>query len=123
MRFLPNRSSSIVIILACVASFALEGCSSVHVRAKQSSHADDLQEKTVVALWWGGNDPLEDVDCNGDGLNIVSVKTSWIYSFCSVITLGAVVPMDIEYKCTVGSLDGGQPLGQADPSAAPRSED
>ena len=114
MNALSNRGVSLLIVLACVSSFTLEGCSSVHVRARQATHADDVQEKTVFALWWGGSDPVESVDCGGHGLNIVSVKTSWIYSLCSVVTLGAVVPMDIEYKCTEEPLQGGQPLGSTE---------
>ena len=71
--------------------------------------------KTVVALWWGANDPLESVECGETGLKLVSVKTSWIYSLCSVVTLGAVVPMDIEYTCTSTPLSGGGDLGEVRP--------
>lgn len=103
-----NQVLWIVLVMYCI---VFEGCSSVHVTAKQASKADDIYEKTVWALWWGGSDPVESVECNGNGLQIVTVKTSWIYSLCTVVTLGAVVPFDIEYRCTSEPLQGGGEIG------------
>jgi hypothetical protein len=97
----------LVVLVLSSLTITFEGCSTVHVVANQASLADDTYKTTVWALWWGVSDPVESVDCNGDGLKIVSMKTNWIYSLCTVVTLGAVVPMDIEYRCTLGSLDGG----------------
>jgi hypothetical protein len=88
-----------------------EGCSSVSIIAKQASKADDTFKKTEFALWWGLSDPVENVDCQGNGLQVVNVSTNWIYSLCTVITLGAVVPVDVEYRCTTGSLQGGGTIG------------
>lgn len=101
-----------ILIVSFVSISALsESCSTVHVRAKQSSKADDIYKKTVYALWWGGSDPIENVDCgDGKGLHIVSSSSSWLYSLCTVITLGAVVPMDIEYRCTSENLQNGGTL-------------
>ena len=108
---LKTKRALFIVLFASLTSFSLESCSSVNVNAKQSSKADDTYSKTVVALWWGGSDPVESVDCAGNGLNIVSVKTNWFYSVCSFVTLGAVVPMDIEYRCTSGELQGGGDIG------------
>ena len=96
-----------LLIITTTSLVLLNGCSGVHVRANQVPVADDIYEKTVVALWWGASDPLESVECGEGGLKLVSVKTSWIYSLCSVVTLGAVVPMDIEYRCAGSPLEGG----------------
>ena len=104
-----NQVLWIVLVMYCI---AFEGCSSVHVSAKQASKADDTYEKTVWALWWGASDPLESVDCNGNGLQIVTMKTSWIYSLCTFVTLGAAVPVDIEYRCTSEPLQGGDEIGE-----------
>jgi len=104
-----NQVLWIVLVMYCI---AFEGCSSVHVSAKQASKADDTYEKTVWALWWGASDPVESVDCNGNGLQIVTMKTSWIYSLCTFVTLGAVVPVDIEYRCTSEPLQGGDEIGE-----------
>ena len=101
----------ILIIAVTIFSFSFEGCSSVYVIAKQASKADDIQTKTVFALWWGASDPVENVDCKGNGLHDVSVKTNWFYSICTFVTLGAVVPMDIEYRCTSNPLDDGGEIG------------
>ena len=48
----------IVLAMSCI-TYTFEGCSSVHVSAKQASKADDTNEKTVWALWWGVSDPVE----------------------------------------------------------------
>ena len=101
----------IVLVISCI-TFTFDGCSSVHVQAIQAPKADDTFEKTVWALWWGASDPLESVDCNGNGLQIVTMKTSWIYSLCTFVTLGAAVPVDIEYRCTSEPLQGGDEIGE-----------
>jgi hypothetical protein len=84
----------------------------VHINAIQSSKADDICSKTVFALWWGVNDPVEEVDCKGNGLQFVSVQTNWFYSALTVITLGAVVPYDIQYRCTSENMQNGGSIGQ-----------
>ena len=113
MRKTLNKSkhSLAISLIIFIMSFSFEGCSSVHVVAKQASKADDIHEKTVWALWWGASDPLENIDCQGNGLQIVSYKTSWIYSLCSFVTFGAVVPMDVEYRCTSAPMQGGGEIG------------
>lgn len=105
-----NRTIILIIVLSFV-SFSFEGCSSVYVIAKQASKADDTYTKTVFALWWGASDPVENVECNGNGLQNVSFKTNWLYSVCTFVTLGAVVPMDIEYRCTSEPLQDGGVIG------------
>ncbi len=100
-----------IVLVISYGTLALPGCSSVHVAAKQASKADDTFETTVWALWWGGSDPVESVDCSGNGLQVVSTSTNWLYSLCAVVTLGAVVPLDIEYRCTSTPLQGGDELG------------
>lgn len=106
-----NRKSLTVVIFISILIFSLEGCSAVEIKAVQSSKADDIFSKTVVALWWGGGDPLEEVDCSGNGLQFVRVKSSWLYSLCTVVTLGAVVPFDVEYRCTSVPLQNGGEIG------------
>jgi hypothetical protein len=104
-----NRTIVLVfVLLFCT----FGGCSTVTVTAVQASKADDIYTKTVVALWWGGSDPEEKVDCQGNGLQFVSVKTNWLYSLCSVLTLGAVVPADIQYRCTSVPLQENGPIGE-----------
>ncbi len=93
--------------------FTAGGCSTVSVVAKQASKADDMQKTTVVAYWWGASDPVRNADCGGNGLQVVSVKTNWVYSLCAVVTLGAVVPLDVHYRCTTGTLQGGGSIGEA----------
>lgn len=105
------KHSGTALIVISVLFISIEGCSAVEVKAVQSSKTDDIFSKTVVALWWGGGDPLEEVDCSGNGLQFVRVKSSWLYSLCTVVTLGAVVPFDIEYRCTSIPLQDGGEIG------------
>ena len=106
------RRTAVIIFLVSFAATTYTGCSStVTVTANQASLADDTIKKTEVALWWGISDPLENVDCKGNCLKYVSVKTNWLYSLCTVVTLGAVVPMDVEYRCMSASMQDGGTLG------------
>ncbi len=100
----------LVVGLSC-ASLSFESCSTANVTARQAPLADDTYKTTVWAMWWGASDPVESVDCNGNGLKIVSVSTSWLYSLVTVVTLGAVVPMDVEYRCASESMQGGGDIG------------
>src|SRR5512143_1864989 len=62
------------LLLVCAISIAsIEGCSTVSVVAAQASKADDTFTTTRISLWWGANDAVENVDCKGNGLQIVSV--------------------------------------------------
>lgn len=108
------------VLLISFINIPMEGCSTVSVKAYQSSQADPKDTtaqkdghyyKTVYALWWGASDIVQNVDCNdngqSNGLSIVNVRTNWLYSLCSIVTLGAVVPLDVEYRCTSNQLQGG----------------
>lgn len=89
-----------------------EGCSTATVTARQAPLADDTYKTTVWAFGWGASDPVESIDCGSNtGLKVVSVSTSWVYSLITVVTLGAVVPMDIEYRCASEPMQGGGDIG------------
>lgn len=110
--FIQQFNHTVVIVLfISIISISFVGCSTVEVKALQSSKADDIYSKTVIALWWGGSDPLEEVDCNGNGLQFVQVKSNWLYSLCTVLTIGAVVPFDIQYRCTSITMQDGGEIG------------
>ena len=107
------RRAIAVMLVISVVSFSQTGCSSsVSVVAKQASKADDVIKKTEVALWWGVSDPVQNAECGGNGLQFVSVRTNWLYSLCTVVTLGAVVPVDVEYRCTSEPMQDGGEIGQ-----------
>ena len=101
-----------LLLIVTIVSFTIDGCSSVYVNAVQSSKADDIYSKTVFALWWGISDPVEEVDCNGNGLQFVQVKSNLFYSMLTVLTLGAVVPYDIQYRCTSEPMQDGGTIGR-----------
>ncbi len=111
---LMHRTVSLVLVIA-VLSLSQGGCASgVEITAMQASKADDRITKTEVALWWGLADRTESVDCKGNGLQFVSAKTNWFYSLCTVVTLGAVVPLVVEYRCTSVPLQDGGKIGMTE---------
>lgn len=105
------RTISVLLIISVV-SISHTGCSSsVSVVAKQASKADDVIKKTEVSLWWGVSDAVQNAECSGNGLQFVAVKTNWLYSLCTVVTLGAVVPLDVEYRCASAPMQDGGEIG------------
>jgi hypothetical protein len=68
-------------------------------------------ETTDLALWWGLCDAVENVKCPGNGLQIVNLKTNWIYSLCTVITFGLVAPVDEEFRSTSTPMQNGGTIG------------
>jgi len=100
-----------IIISVSLLVFSIEGCSSFYVVAEQASKADDIYNETVFSYLWGLDDNLESVECHGEGLQMVSVKTNWVYSLCTFVTLGAIVPMEVEYRCTSVPLQDGGEIG------------
>lgn len=109
IRYKGSRATAIALVCA-LSMQAFDGCSTVSVVAKQASKADDIMTMTRVSLWWGASDAVENIDCKGNGLQIVSVKTNWLYSLCTVVTLGAVVPVDVACRCTSVPLEDGGTL-------------
>ncbi len=107
-----SKSLAVVLVVSLL-SFPQTGCSStVNVVAEQASRADDIYKTTEVALFWGLMDRVHGVDCDGHGFQIVSVKTNWFYSLCTVVTWGAVVPLTVEYRCTSPSPEDGGVIGE-----------
>lgn len=107
-----HGSPLIIVVVVSLLSLQPIGCSStVSVVAEQASRADDIHQTTEVAFLWGLMDRTRGVDCDGNGLQIVSAKTNWFYSLCTVLTMGAVVPLTVEYRCTSTPLQDGGEIG------------
>ena len=86
----------------------IESCSTFTVTSKQTPNADDIFTTTKIAWAWGISDVKLQEDCSGNGLQFVAMETNWLYSLCSVATLGIIVPMEIQYRCAgVPAHDGG----------------
>jgi hypothetical protein len=65
-----------------------------------ASPATDFQKRTVWILFWGWNqENIRPFDCYGNGLAEVRVSTNLGYAFISVLTLGFVQPLTIEWEC------------------------
>jgi hypothetical protein len=113
IKTLEKKTVTIPVILYLIfISFSQQGCSSAELVAKQASSADDTYHKTVVLYFWGVMDYSESIDCKGQGFKRVSTRTNWLYALCTVVSLGAVVPLELEYRCTSQPLIEGNPIGQ-----------
>lgn len=110
-KFQTTAKFVLVVTIVC---FTFSGCSSVNIIASQASKADDIFSKTVFAIGWGLSDPAENADCKGEGLQFISVSSSWFYSLVTVVTLGAVVPYDVKYRCTSVSMQDGGTIGESE---------
>lgn len=129
--YFGSRKIFFMLTFFSLAFFWQTGCSTVNVIAKQTPAGFDTIHKTEWTFLWGLYDKDEKVSCGTDsiicagtnpgseikhrivnGLQQVSVSTNWLYSFITVVTLGAVVPFDVEYLCISGQLQNGGTIGQ-----------
>jgi hypothetical protein len=64
------------------------------------SPATSLERKTVWVLFWGWNQVnVLPTDCTGTGFAEVRVSTNLGYELISVLTIGFVQPITIEWNC------------------------
>lgn len=65
-----------------------------------ASPATDFEKRTVWILFWGWNQQnIRPFNCYGNGLAEVRVSTNLGYALISVLTLGFVQPLTIEWEC------------------------
>ncbi|MBL0177403.1 MAG: hypothetical protein IPP94_19535 [Ignavibacteria bacterium] len=110
-RLLRFRITAVLLL-----SLTLPGCYSYRVVSENTARADDIHRATVVSLFWGivqSNDVT--AACNGNGLQQVTYKNNFLYSLCTVATLGIVSPADVEYRCSTGVVRGNDDMGQTLP--------
>ena len=85
---------------AC-ALFLLQGCYQFRVIPKDSPPATFKNKITTSAYLWGLVEPkrIPADNCHGNGMSNVTVKTNLGFSLISILTLGIVMPMTIEWEC------------------------
>lgn len=93
----------------CLWGCMLQGCYHYRVIPAGASSATDYEGVTVYSYWWGIKEPTVIPDnCHCNGASNVRVTFKFHYLLVSIITLGVVVPMKIEWKCAK-DLQPGQP--------------
>lgn len=106
---LHHRSFRVALVWVLLIS--VESCSTFTVKSIQTPKTDDIKSTTVVSYFWGISDPDVKAECEGKGFEFVASKTNYLYSLCSVITLGIVTPMTVQYRCAGDQLHEGTPFG------------
>jgi hypothetical protein len=104
-----HRTIRIALIWAML--ITIESCSTFTVTSNQTPKSDETKSMTVVSYLWGLSDPDIKAECKGMGLLFVATKTNYLYSLCSVVTLGIVTPMTVQYRCAGDQLHEGTPFG------------
>jgi len=114
-RWLP-----LVVLLASLA--AAQGCANYQVRTPDSDPLEETyQREQAGALFWGLVLDPQVISANCEnGLNDVIVKRSFMNDLVSVLTLGIVMPTEVEYRCRAPHGDGGS-FPEAPESKSPGS--
>lgn len=85
-------------------------CYQYRVQAPQPNPATEAQKDTRWAFFWGLVQDKEwraDLCQPSNALDEVKVSTNVGYALLTVVTLGIVAPMDLEYRCAKQPSDAG----------------
>jgi hypothetical protein len=97
---IPVRGLHFIFIICWL---VLQGCSKYHVTTSQKNPGDISYKKKVAAtyLWGIINKPhtIVDTACGTAGLAEVKITTNPGYTVLSVVTLGIVNLIKVEWKC------------------------
>ncbi len=111
-----NKRLPLVVLLASLA--AAQGCANYQVRTPDSDPLEETyQREQAGALFWGLVLDPQVISANCEnGLNDVIVKRAFINDLVSVLTLGIVMPTEVEFRCRAPHGDGGSfPEAPKDP--------
>ncbi len=117
MTLLVQKAQAISSLLGLA---VLSGCHSYRLQAPGQVGVTQHRE-LVWSLGWGlaSEQPIAD-DCHGQGFAEVVVHSNLLFDLLSVVTLGAVSPKELEWRCSpadpgVGELglSGGIPISKA----------
>lgn len=79
-----------------------QGCAEYHLtRASTQTQDHNYQGGTMKAWLWGKfYDPmLLEAKCQGQGINDVLVKRTYLDDLISVFTFGTIMPIEVQYRC------------------------
>ena len=91
----------------------LSGCAHYTLQVPEPNPKGQTWKKTYVAYFWGAIETERIAQqCDAPhALDMVRAKDNLLYDVVSVLTLGIVKPMTIEYKCSAGESQVGDPIG------------
>ena len=100
--FLPKQlSGCMVLLMVCL----LISCSTTRIVSKYDCDTianNPVNQKTSWSFLWGLVQPKDinpGCDERNNSMNRVTVKDNYAYSFISVVTLGIVMPTQVEWCC------------------------
>lgn len=90
-----------LIVMVAFVGLMCHGCYHVRTVADVESQRDANPTKTTAwVLWWGLSQPrIVAPECRSGALQDVRTSTNLGYAFLTVVTLGIVCPLDVEYTC------------------------
>lgn len=98
-----NYLRSCSILLSALFMFSLQSCYHYHVATSNFDPSTNYEKKTVCSLFWGlGQRNVVAQNCDSlklKSIDEVKVSTNLGYALITVVTLGIVCPMTIEWKC------------------------
>lgn len=76
-------------------------CYHYRVRPPRPDPATEYRSRTTVALIWGAVQPdVRAADCTvSNAIDEVRVTTNVAYTLVTVVTLGLVAPLQVEWRC------------------------
>lgn len=86
------------LVLASV--LTLNGCYAYRVQAPNHPGVTDPRSKTIWSLAWGLAQQQPAVDCHGEALAEVTVKSNLLFDIFTVATLGFASPKRVEWRCS-----------------------
>lgn len=106
---IPITIRKCVAVAAIASALLVQGCATYEARVADGK--PDLPEYkggTMNALLFGVYvDPeIQSAETCRNGMYDVVAKNNYLYSLASVITLGIWMPLDVEFRCKAGGLQG-----------------
>jgi hypothetical protein len=125
MSLLKNCSRLLYQPLVCLLIIMLfTQCSIYKITAKDTSFPENASKSKVVYGWlWGYAQKIEPIDCQGNSIAKFTIKSNIGFQLISVLTLGMIAPIKIEWQCgkdcpdaSINSKPTGDPLVKLSPN-------
>jgi len=101
--------SRVVLPLLLTLWLVAAGCSSNTItRPDKWAVTEQPQQKTVWTFFWGAmHQNINPTNCVGPGLAEVTVKSNVGFALISLASLGAAMPVTVEWRCAKDKPTGG----------------
>lgn len=105
-----SRQRGILWLVLFVSVSLTEGCANYQVRTPDSDPLEKQYQGGTMHGWlWGAymRPEVMAAECQGEAINDVVIKRSYLQDLASVISLGMWMPIDVRYRCRAPGIDGG----------------